>query len=360
MGREQPEHSDRKADSSSSGGSGRGRAKRVRRTARWPKVLLGIGIGLVLIAVVAGLGLRGVTQRYDNSVAKELLLDPAARRDRAAGNGPLNYLLVGSDRRAATAQSDQRADTILIVHIPAGLNRAYLISVPRDLLVEIPPSPANAYPGGSDKINSAFHYGGGGQPGARLLSATLTQITGLRFDGAALIDFSGFRKVIDLLGGVKMCVDTPVRSIHTNVQFNPGCQDMNGATALDYARQRYDLPAGDFDRQRHQQQLLRAIMDKASASDLRTNPLKLDQVIRAVGASLTVDTNGKPTQDILFDLRGLRPEAMRGIQVPSRSEMIGDTSYVVLDDSATGLFQALRGPDLDGWAQANPKWVNKL
>ena len=257
-------------------------------------------------------------------------------------------------------QSDQRADTILIVHIPAGLNRAYLISVPRDLLVEIPPSPTAAYGGGSDKINSAFHFGGGGQPGARLLSATLAQVTGLRFDGAALIDFSGFRKVIDLLGGVRMCVDTPVQSIHTNTFFTPGCQEMDGARALDYARQRYDLPAGDFDRQRHQQQLLRAIMDKASTSELRSNPIKLDQVIRAVGASLTVDTNGLATQEMVFGLRGLRPDAMKGIQVPSRSEMIGDTSYVVLDESAAGLFQSLQGPDLDGWAQANPEWVNQL
>ncbi|MFI6758126.1 LCP family protein [Micromonospora sp. NPDC050417] len=314
----------------------------------------------MLIALVAGLGLQGVTKRYDQSVAKELLLDPAARRDRSSANSPLNYLLVGSDRRSTAEQSDQRADTILIAHIPAGRERAYLISVPRDLLVEIPPSPGNAYGGGSDKINSAFHFGGGGQPGARLLSATLTQVTGLRFDGAALIDFSGFRKVIDLLGGVRMCVDTPVRSIHTNTQFNPGCQEMNGARALDYARQRYDLPGGDFDRQRHQQQLLRAIMDKANTTDLRTNPMKLDQVIRAVGASLTVDTNGMPTQDLLFGLRGLRPEAMKGIQVPSRSEMIGDTSYVVLDEGAAGLFQSLRGPDLDSWAQSNPKWVNHL
>ncbi|MFK3982496.1 LCP family protein [Micromonospora sp. NPDC050397] len=315
---------------------------------------------MVLIALAAGLGLQGVTKRYDHSVAKELLLDPGSRRDRPSTNGPLNYLLVGSDRRNAAEQSDQRADTILIAHIPVGLDRAYLISVPRDLLVEIPPSPSNAYGGGSDKINSAFHFGGGGQPGARLLSATLTQVTGLRFDGAALIDFSGFRKVIDLLGGVRMCVDTQVRSIHTNNVFTPGCQEMDGARALDFARQRYDLPGGDFDRQRHQQQLLRAIMDKASAGDLRTNPIKLDQVIRAVGASFTVDTNGMPTEDLLFSLRGLRSDGMKGIQVPSRSEMIGETSYVVLDEGATGLFQSLRSPDMDNWVQANPKWVNTL
>ena len=100
------------------------------------------------------------------------------------------------------------------------------------------------------------------QAGARLLSATLHRLTGIRFDGAALIDFSGFRKVIDLLGGVQMCVDTEVRSIHTDRVFPPGCQQMDGAQALDYVRQRYDLPGGDYDRQRHQQQLLRAMLDR--------------------------------------------------------------------------------------------------
>ena len=84
-----------------------------------------------------------------------------------------------------------------------------------------PSPPANGFGGGQDKINAAYEHGGGGQAGAQLLSATLTRLTGIRFDGAALIDFSGFRKVIDLLGGVQMCVDTEVRSIHTNRVFPP-------------------------------------------------------------------------------------------------------------------------------------------
>ncbi|MFY1705071.1 LCP family protein [Micromonospora sp. WMMA1923] len=313
---------------------------------------------MVLLAGVAVVGLRLLGDRYERTVLREQLLDPTARLDGTSLDGPLNYLLVGSDRRPGDDNPAQRSDSILIVHVPAGLRQAYLISVPRDLLVTIPPG--GGFTGGEDKINAAYEHGGGGQPGARLLSATLTRLTGLRFDGAALIDFAGFRTVIDLLGGVRMCVDTEVRSIHTGTVFRPGCQQMDGRQALDYVRQRYDLPRGDYDRQHHQQQLLRAMLERAGQTDLRRDPVKLDRVLRAVGSALTVDTNGVPLQDLLFALRALPADALHGVQIPSSPQTIDEVSYVVLDDGGTGLFAALRDEQLDGWAAANPRWVSKL
>ena len=312
----------------------------------------------MLLAGLAVFGLQALTDRYDRTVLKEQLLAPDARKARTDLSGPLNYLLIGTDRRPGDTNPEQRADTILIVHVPAGLRQAYLVSIPRDLLVAIPA--ANGYAGGQDKINAAYEHGGGGESGAQLLSATLARLTGLRFDGAALVDFSGIRQVVDLLGGVRMCVDREVRSIHTNRVFSPGCRQMNGAEALDYVRQRYDLPGGDYDRQRHQQQLLRAMLDRAGETRLRTNPVKLDQVIRAVGDSLTVDTNGVALEDLLFALRGLPPDALKGVQVPSYPQVIDEVSYVVLDNGGNGLFDAVRGTRMPDWAQANPRWVVRL
>lgn len=315
-----------------------------------------------MIAGIGGAALRLLTTRYDSAVGKERLLDPNARQEpeRASVSGPLNYLLIGSDRRAKNPDAGQRSDTILIVHFPAGLDRAYLISVPRDLLVQIPAHPATGFAGGTDKINAAFQFGHGGQGGSQLLSATLTELTGIRFDGAAIIDFSGFRKVIDLVGGVEMCVDTQVRSIHTGTVFKPGCQQMNGAQALDFARQRYDLPGGDFDRQRHQQQLLGALLGKISDANIITNPVKADQVIRSVGSALTVDTNGLPTEDLAFALRDLRQDALTGVQLPAHPQMIDDTSYIVLDPDADSLFRSVRDADVATWVKTHPKWVNDL
>ena len=157
-----------------------------------------------------------------------------------------------------------------------------------------------------------------------------------------------------------MCVDTPVRSIHTNTQFNPGCQQMNGTQALDFARQRYDLPNGDYDRQRHQQQLLKAILDKIATDKLLTNPVKLDQVVRAVGSSLTMDTNGVAVEDLIFGLRDLRSDALVGIRVPAYSEMVDDTSYEMLDEEADDLFRSLASPHVEDWVRTNPKWVNQI
>ncbi|MEV1333438.1 LCP family protein [Micromonospora costi] len=312
----------------------------------------------MVLAGLAVFGLHALTDRYDRSVAREELLDPGARTARPNLSGPLNYLLIGTDKRPNDTPSEQRADTILVVHVPAGLREAYLVSIPRDLLVAIPAG--HGYGGGQDKINAAYEHGGGGRSGAQLLSATLTRMTGIRFDGAALIDFSGIRKVVDLLGGVRMCVDREVRSIHTNRVFSPGCRQMNGAEALDYVRQRYDLPGGDYDRQRHQQQLLRALLDRAGESNLRNNPVKLDQVIRAVGESLTVDTNGAPLDDLVFALRGLPSNALQGIQVPSYPQVIDEVSYVVLDNGGNGLFQAVSGARMPDWARGNPRWVVRL
>lgn len=314
---------------------------------------------LALVAVVAAVGVRALTERYDRSVTRGHLLDDDVRRDRTDPDGPLTYLLVGSDRFRGTGSTTERSDTILIAHLPAGLRHAYLISIPRDLLVAIPPGP-NGYGGGQDKINAAYDLGGGGEGGSRLLSATLHRLTGLEFDGAAVIDFTGLRRVVDLLGGIRMCVDTEVRSVHTGTVFTPGCHRMDGARALDYVRQRYDLPGGDYDRQRHQQQLLRAMLDQAGRANLRGDPLRLDEIIRAVGDSLTVDTNGVPLEDLVLALRALPPDGLLGIQVPSSPQMIDQVSYVVLDRGGNGLFESVRTARAAQWAAANPRWVNRL
>ena len=135
---------------------------------------------------------------------------------------------------------------------------------------------------------------------------------------------------------------------------------MSGARTLDYVRQRYDLPGGDYDRQRHQQQMLRAVLDKAGETHLRSDPIKLDRVLRAVGGALTLDSNGVPLEDLLFALRALPADALRGVQVPSYPQTIDQVSYVVLDSGGSGLFDALRTTRMPDWAAANPRWVNRL
>jgi LCP family protein required for cell wall assembly len=263
--------------------------------------------------------------------------------------GPLTYLVIGTDQR--TGSGGGRADAIIIVHLPADLREAYLISVPRDLLVPIPGH-------WEDKINAAYMFGGGGSGGAQLLSATLNDLTGIGFDGAAILDFGGFRKVVDELGGVEVCLDRQIRSIHTDHVFPARCQQLTGKQALDLARQRYDLPAGDIDRGRVHQRLIRGMVDRIVDKGMLTDPLRLDRTIRAIGDALTVDTGGVPLPELAFALRHVRPDRVTGITLPSYPQMIDGTSYVLADPAADGLYRAVRDSDLAAWADAHPDWHN--
>lgn len=357
----------------------------------WAKATVAFGIVLVLAAGTALGAMQFLTNRFNHSVTQQTLLAPQARVTQPAQEahnaltGPLNFLLLGSDLRADDPEDGQRSDTIIIVHIPATLDRAYMISIPRDLRVAIPPFGATGFGGGHEKINGAFQYGGGGAGGVQLLSQTLTNLTGVQFDGAAIINFDGFEAAVKLLGGIDLCVDVATESHFigydkdgnflapyygpdlanrnresTPLVYEPGCRHFPAYQALDYVRQRKSLPNGDYDRQRHQQQFVKAIFDEAQAQNLTSNPLKLDKFIRAVGSSLTVDTNGVSMDDLLFGLREVRPAGMRGVQVPSAPQMIGGISYVIADPAAEGLYKALKNDTLEDWASQNPTWLNQL
>lgn len=325
-------------------------------------------IAAIVLAVLAVLAIGGVAflvHRYDSAVRRATLLDQQARSGHTQGGllgvkGPLNYLLLGSDARPGDAGSGERSDTIILAHVPASLDKVYLISIPRDLMVDIPPDPATHFAGSTEKINAAFDYGGGGVGGFQLVSRTLTNLTGVKFDGAAIVDFNGFQRVISLLGGVDLCIDEQVTSIHTGAVYLPGCRHLRPWQALDYARQREGLPGGDYDRQRHQQQLLKAMLVEAEKQGLTSNPVKLDQLLRAAGSSLTVDTNGVSLAALVYSLHGIGAGDLNGIRLPSYPSNLDGVSYVLPDNAASGLYRAIATDSLDTWIAAHPTWRNQI
>jgi LCP family protein required for cell wall assembly len=334
-----------------------------RRRRRALPAIIVAGV-LALLAVVGAGGVAFLIHRYDTAVHRGNLLDEKARAGDSGGvfgvHGPLNYLLLGSDQRPGDNADGERSDTIIIAHVTADLNKVYFVSIPRDLMVNIPAYPATHFNGSTDKINAAFNDGGGGQGGFQLLSRTLTSITGVKFDGAAIIDFTGFQHVISLLGGVNMCLDEPTTSIHTGAVYKPGCQHLAPWQALDYVRQREDLPGGDFDRQRHQQQLLKAMLVQAKSQGLTGNPVKSDQLIRAVGSSLTLDTNGASVAGLVYSLRGIGAGDLVGVRLPSYAADIDGTSWVLPDQAVGGLYRAISKDQMASWLAANPTWHNAI
>lgn len=333
-----------------------------RRRSGLQRALLITGVVLVTLSGLAAAGGFLLVQRYEGAVSKQDLLAPESRAGGvapAAVTGPLNFLLIGSDLRVNNPGAGQRSDTIIIVHLSRQLDRVFLVSIPRDLLVEIPPAPALGFGGAKTKINAAFQYGRGGPGGIQLLSQTLTRLTGLRFDGAAVVEFSGLKRAVDVVGGVNLCVDERTVSIHTRKVFEPGCRMMTSTDVLDYLRQRH-FDDGDFTRQRHQQQFLKAFLSQALSAGVITNPLKLDALLRAVGGALTVDTGSYQLTDLVYALRDVRPNGLTGMKVPTYFDMWGNQSVVVATQDATSLFDALRGDTLDAWARTHKKWVNTI
>ena len=307
--------------------------KKGRRDPVWARATLVFGAVLMMASGAGIVGTKWMVSSATSAVTQDNLLGNTKKSAAEGGNslkGPIDLLLMGVDARKRWDVDDLHADTIIILHIPASHDQAYLVSVPRDTEVQVPPFARSRYPGGTAKATEAFFHGaqngGGWAGGAQLMAQTLRNTTGISFDGAAIIDFNGFKGVIDALKGVRMCVDQRVRSHHmvmvgdrpmyladarktgrsqTPIWHEKGCKDMAGWEALDYARQRYGLQKGDYDRQRHQQQLVKAMAKKASKSGVLTNPVKVNALMKAAGKAFVLDTGGVPVADFIFTLKGV-------------------------------------------------------
>ncbi|HEU5107298.1 MAG TPA: LCP family protein, partial [Micromonosporaceae bacterium] len=364
------------------------KTKRKRRDPLWARLVVIFGALLMVTSGTVIVGSKVLIGRYTENINQENLLGGAvkARKPGTELEGAINILLLGVDERLSNP-GDIRSDTIIILHIPASHDQAYLVSVPRDTFVDVPAFKPSGYPGGRSKITDAFHAGyqnGAGRPGgAQLVAKILNGLTGIEFDGAAIIDFRGFRRVIDALGGVNMCVDHEVESQHIRLvdgkpiyigvdeskryQGKPlihkeGCRRMEGWRALDYSRQRYGLPKGDYDRQRHQQQLIKAMAKEAVSKGMITDPGKLDRVIKAAGKAFTLDTGGVPIADFIFTLRGVAANDLVLVKTNGgdfNSAGVQGTSAESLSPESLEMFGAVRDGTLSEWLISHPAYVSK-
>jgi LCP family protein required for cell wall assembly len=323
---------------SRSAGHGLAKPKKKRKKVRsplWAKLTATLGVLITLIGfggVAAAKSLMGdLTGSIEvGSTTEDSTNQQTKQKAGTALKGAIDILLLGLDTRAGWAENTSRADTIILLHIPASHDQAYLISIPRDAEVPIPSWSKAGFNGmAHDKINSAYFFGSqrnqGWTGGAGLMKKTVSELTGITFDGVVVIDFGGFRNVIAALGGVYMCVERDTWSSHyvskngkpqyityhgdyklpNSWIHKKGCRNMAPWEALDYSRQRYGLPNSDYDRQRHQQQLLRSMAKKATSAGIITNPLKLGELTKAAGSSLKMDTNRVPLDDFIFTLKAL-------------------------------------------------------
>ncbi|MBO3083826.1 LCP family protein [Cellulomonas sp. zg-ZUI188] len=277
--------------------------------------LRGVALVVAAVLVFGASGVAAVAAKLNGNMDKvdvSALVNPMPSQntepdpdDPNAGQA-VNLLILGSDQRdgenAEIGGDDEgmRSDTTMVLHISADRSRVELVSIPRDSLVEIPSCTMTN--GKTTKatramFNSAFasgwDNGGDMESAAACTINTVQHNTGLTINHFVVVDFAGFQQMVDAIGGVPMCIPTPMFSPDAGLALSPGFQTLNGTTALAYARARKGQGVGDgsdTNRIGNQQKLMAAMVREVLSRDVLTNPQKLISFLSAATSSLTTDT----------------------------------------------------------------------
>ena len=263
-----------------------------------------------------------------------------------------NILLLGSDARGEMGDDlesirGQRADAIMVAHIPADRSDVHVVSIMRDSWVPIPGH-------GEAKINAALSLGG-----VPLMVQTVEQFIDVRIDHVAIIDFEGFEGLTDALGGVT--IDNPIAFESYNMAgkyFPTGPQTMNGAEALAFVRERYAFSDGDYQRVRNQQLFIKAVLGKTLSAETLTNPVTISSLVGAMAPYLTVDEglNSQYLVDLALGFTSLRSEdiAFFGAPTSGTGTAAGQSIVVVDQVKLAELRNAFRADALDTYVPEVP------
>lgn len=203
--------------------------------------------------------------------------------------GRVNILLLG--RAGEKYPGRNLTDTVMLLSLDTEQKRVGLLSLPRDLFAPIPDT------GLSTKLNSLYQIGLNEGIGTEILRQSVAEITGQPIHYSAMIDFDGFERVIDALGGIRIEVMRDIYDprypgknySYETFELKQGWQLLDGPTALKYARERHADPEGDFGRTKRQQQIMQAVRDKLWSAPTLLNPLVLSGVLTNLGESVTTD-----------------------------------------------------------------------
>ena len=286
----------------------------------------------------------------DNAAAAELARYEK-ERPTALVKDALNILLIGSDSRSGDGNArygrdsgTERSDTTILLHLAAGRRSATAVSLPRDLMVDVP---ACRQPDGSRSepmfamFNSAFQKGG-----SACTIRTVENLTGVRIDHHMVVDFHGFKDMVDAIDGVRICLAEPIHDKAAKLNLPAGRVTLSGEQALGYVRARKSLGDGsDTDRMDRQQRFLAALVNKVQSNDVLLNPVKLYPLLDAATSSLTTDPDLANLRGLYNLVRGLRDTPTGRVQfltVPRESYAHDANRDQLVQADAEKLFERLR------------------
>ncbi|AOR33925.1 LytR family transcriptional regulator [Streptomyces fodineus] len=348
------------------GASATGEGLRRRRRRRWAK---GAALGLAVLVTAGVAGGWAVYAKLNANITTD---DAAARelaryeRERPGElvRGAQNILLIGSDTRAGDGNSEygrdlggERSDTTILLHLAADRRSATAVSLPRDLMVDIP---GCRQPDGSRSepvfamFNHAFQVGG-----SACTIRTVEKLTDIRVDHHVVVDFSGFKEMVDAVDGVQVCLKEPIADKAARLKLPAGKVMLDGEQALGYVRARKSLGDGsDTERMERQQRFLAALVDKMQSNDVLLNPVKLYPVLDAATSSLTTDTELASLRGLYQLVRGLRDiptERVQFLTVPRESYVYDANRDQLVEPEAQKLFARLRADQPVAVAQNPPQ-----
>jgi polyisoprenyl-teichoic acid--peptidoglycan teichoic acid transferase len=312
-------------------------------------------VALIVLATVL-VGALGAGAYYavsiENSVTNNInradTLPAAGSADSASPTtepetGTLDYVLLGSDSRS-TDPGEGRSDSIMVVHLDKNRDKAYIVSFPRDMYVEIPGH-------GMNKINAAYSYGG-----AQLTVKTLQNLLGYKMDHVVLIDFQGFIDLTKDLGGVQVKNKTAFSS--HGYSYPKGTITISGKKALWFVRERHSLPGGDLDRAANQRNVIKAVVEKGLSADVIADPARFTNFLGNVAKNITVDQT-LTDSDIRSTALSLRLSAsdIELLQAPlSGFASIGGQDVDVVNKAKMAeLAKAMKNDAMDAYLKKYPK-----
>lgn len=311
---------------------------------------------VVLVAAGAGWWLYKKLDgniRTDTSAAAEL---KAYERERPVSvvHDAENILLIGSDSRAGDNRKygrdeggSQRSDTTILLHLAADRKSATAMSLPRDLMVDIPV--CHQADGTTTKkqfaqFNWAFELGG-----TACTIRTVEKMTGIRIDHHMVVDFNGFKDMVDAVDGVEICLKKPVDDADAHLKLPAGRQTLDGEQALGYVRARKSIGNGsDTERMDRQQQFLGALVNKVQSDGVLLNPTRLYPVLDAATKALTTDPGLDSLKDLYELVRGMRnvpTDKVQFLTVPRQPYVANRNRDELVQPDANRLFKRLRQDD---------------
>ncbi|TDB86753.1 LytR family transcriptional regulator [Actinomadura sp. KC216] len=337
----EPEGKDEEKAAAGGGGEPRRRRKVLRRVAFSLVVVMllgGAGAAWLYHDLVGGIRTKHVTDQLGTDRPRKL-------------NKSLNILLIGSDTRegenarygGAGEIAGARSDTAILLHLSPNRDQAVGISFPRDSMVKIPEcekEKGGTAPARFGMLNTAFAFAG-----ATCTWKTLESLTGIHIDHFVQVDFSGFKRMVDALGGVEICVDKPVNDPRAELYLKAGKQTVKGNQALGYVRARYSLGNGsDLERIERQQKFMAAVVDKATSGRVLTDPAKTYKFLKAATKSVTTDDelDLSAMRKLADGLKGMSAGQVRFVTVPVERYAPDPNRVQWNEDLARPLFDAIR------------------